>query len=216
MPREREIPIVVPDADLVLEGRFQPGTGAGLAVVAPPHPLMGGSLDSPVVNEIAFALHAAGIASVRFNFRGVGASSGRATDDPRAAVSDYEAALAWLRESGDGPVFGCGYSFGAITSLRVALGGQALHRLILVGPPVTMLEALPLERVAVPVRVLSGDDDELAPRFELSRQVARIPDARLELLTGENHFFSRGRLTDLSELVELALFDASQRIELDG
>ena len=75
-PEERDVAIPLADASLALEGIYVAGANgdASGAVVAPPHPLFGGSMDSPVVNEVAWACRTAGLASLRFNWRGVGAS----------------------------------------------------------------------------------------------------------------------------------------------
>lgn len=215
VPREREVALAVPGSTLLLEARFQPGS-AGSSVIAPPHPLLGGSLDSPVVNEIAFGLHRAGVASLRFNWRGVGASSGHATDDAEAAFADFSAALSWIEASCDGPLTLAGYSFGAVTAIRVALSNVACARLVLVAPPVAMLEDIDLGELSRPVTVIVGDADDLAPTAALARQVQRIPRARLEVVRDDNHFFSRGRLAEVSELVRLALLDDATSIELDS
>ena len=74
---ERMVTIALPEGGS-LEGIFiagAPGSSQG-AVIAPPHPLYGGSIESPVLNEIAYACTKAGIANLRFNWRGVGASTG--------------------------------------------------------------------------------------------------------------------------------------------
>lgn len=215
VPREREVSLAVPGTALVLEGRYQPGRGRGAAVVAPPHPLMGGSLDSPVVNEIAFGLHLAGVASVRFNWRGVGQSSGRATDDPSAASADYRAALDWLAETEAGPFIGTGYSFGAVTAWRSTRDDPRPHRLILVAPPASMLRDVELETACSQVHVVAAEHDELSDLAELGREVRRAGDVRIDVVMGENHFFSRGHLSEISELVRLALLDDGRSIELD-
>ena len=69
---------------------------AGGVVIAPPHPLYGGSMDSPVVVGDRLGVHARGLASLRFNWRGVGASGGIASGDAEDARADYAAALAQL------------------------------------------------------------------------------------------------------------------------
>ena len=92
------VPIVVPGSGLVLEGVWQKGEGRG-AVIAPPHPEYGGSLESPVVSEVAYALYKAGVASLRFNWRGVGASQGAISGDAAAADDPYAYAIALLRHA---------------------------------------------------------------------------------------------------------------------
>ena len=80
--------------------------------MAAPHPLMGGSMDSPVATEIALAMSDVGFVSLRFNWRGVGASAGIASGEAEDADVDYRAALDFMQESVDGPIIGCGYSWG--------------------------------------------------------------------------------------------------------
>src|SRR5271166_3947152 len=88
-------------AGAALEGLFlhAAGPSRGGAVVAPPHPLYGGSMENPVVSELAFVCARAGLASLRFNWRGVGASSGVPSGALADAADDYAAALSHLRDS---------------------------------------------------------------------------------------------------------------------
>src|SRR5262245_15907211 len=118
--KEQMSPVPVPGTHLVLEGVWQKGSGRG-AVIAPPHPEYGGSLENPVVSELAYGLYKAGIASLRFNWRGVGASQGSRTGDWAAAEADYLAAVEQVATTTGSPVLAAGYSFGAATALRVAL-----------------------------------------------------------------------------------------------
>ena len=120
-----------------LEGVFQAGHAGNPygALIAPPHPLYGGSMDSPVVSEIAWASARAGIAALRFNWRGVGASAGLASGETRDADADYAAALAHLAETVPGKVVACGYSFGAAAALRAARLHPRIGRVLLVAPP---------------------------------------------------------------------------------
>jgi pimeloyl-ACP methyl ester carboxylesterase len=115
---------------LALEGVFAPGEDAAApgAVIAPPHPLYGGSMDSPVLEEVAWALRRAGCASLRFNWRGVGASGGATSGEARDADADYAAALEHLEETVSGPLIGAGYSFGAATAVRVAAPHSRVRR----------------------------------------------------------------------------------------
>ena len=77
-------------------------------------------MESPVVGELAFRCHQRGVATLRFNWRGVGASGGRASGDVSDAREDYGGALDFVDESVEGPLLACGYSFGAATALAAA------------------------------------------------------------------------------------------------
>jgi hypothetical protein len=201
---ERGVTIAVPDEGIVLEGLWRSGT-EGAAVVAPPHPKLGGSLDNPVVSEIAYALHRAGYATLRFNWRGVGASQGRVTGDPAAAVADYRAALRHLRDTLELPVIGAGYSFGAAATLRVALEESALRGLVLVAPPLELIREIPLERIARPIHVIVGGRDAFAPIDAVSELLAPLANARLEVIPKADHFFAEEGLAEICELAYAAV-----------
>src|SRR5262245_4957545 len=89
---ERMVTIARSDAEAeTLEGVFQAGAGdtsCGV-LLAPPHPLYGGSLESPVLSELAWAAAQAGCASLRFNWRGIGASAGAPSGEAVDADADY-------------------------------------------------------------------------------------------------------------------------------
>ncbi len=201
------VTVAVPDEGLVLEAVWQ-GGGERAAVVAPPHPMYGGSLDNPVVNELAYGLFRAGWSSLRFNWRGVGASQGQVTGDPGAAERDYRAALDHMAATVSGPLLAAGYSFGAATALRVATGDARVGALVLVAPPVPMLEEIELEKLQVPVYAISGASDAFSPLDALGEQLARIDDHHLDVIPGVDHFFATGGLAELTELAR----DAGQRI----
>jgi alpha/beta superfamily hydrolase len=185
-----------PDPSLALEGLHVPlaGGARGGAVIAPPHPVYGGSMDSPVVTEVAQACEAAELESLRFNWRGVGASAGEVSGDPSLGAADYAAALDWIEESVEGPIVACGYSFGAATAVRAAVGRTRVQRLLLVAPPPGMLDRERLESFSGAVDVLVGDRDEFAPLADLQSLLAAMPNSRLEVLPECDHFFMTGRL----------------------
>jgi len=194
--KEQTVVIPIPDADLTLEGAWQAGDAGG-AVIAPPHPEYGGSLDNPVVHQIAHGLFRAGLASLRFNWRGVGASQGAVTGDTNSAEVDFAGALDQLCETSGTNVVAAGYSFGAATALRIAANDRRVRRVLLVAPPVQMLAGIALEELRRPVRIAVGDRDAFAPLGELEPLVSRIPDATLDVVAGADHFFSVG-LSELS------------------
>ena len=139
---ERAVAIPLEGGEQALEGIFIAGVDddAMGVVVAAPHPLYGGSMDSPVVNEIAYAARKAGLASLRFNWRGVGASAGVISGEADDADADYRAALQHLLETVPGAVVAAGYSFGAAAAVRVAAGEPRIRRLLLLAPPPALLD----------------------------------------------------------------------------
>jgi len=198
---EKATVIAVPGReDLVLEGIFIRGDdadGAG-AVIAPPHPLYGGSMTSPVVGEIAWACQRAGYATLRFEWRGVGASSGTPSGEAADADLDYAAALAHLADSVPGPLLAAGYSFGAAAALRVAAKATRVRRLVLVSPPAAWLDTAALSAFRGSALLLSGEHDEYAPPAALSERLAGTSRASLEVIPEADHFFQKG-LADVSK-----------------
>lgn len=201
--REQAITVPVEAEGLVLEGVWQAGSGRA-AVVAPPHPAYGGSLDNPVVNEVAYALHREGYASLRFNWRGVGASQGSITSAAEAADADFRAALEHLHRTIDAPILAAGYSFGAIAALRTGLRDARVRSLLAVAPPLGMLEQLGIERLPKPLRVIVGARDDFAPVGPLREWLAALEGAHLEVLPEADHFFAAVGLGDLHRAVRAA------------
>jgi alpha/beta superfamily hydrolase len=179
---------------IALEGLFASGAGEGRggAVVAPPHPLYGGSMDSPVVNELCFAFRAAGRASLCFNWRGVGASGGEPSGEAADADADYAAALRQLAETVAGPLAACGYSFGAAAALRVGARAPRVEELLLVAPPPALIEAAALRGFRGRVLAIAGERDAMARPAELERLVAGLPRGELAVVPEADHFFVQG------------------------
>jgi alpha/beta superfamily hydrolase len=198
--KEQMVTVAVPSRGLVLEGVWQKGAGRG-AVIAPPHPQYGGSLEHPVVSELAYGLYKAGIASLRFNWRGVGASQGRVSGDWRDAEEDYTAALEQVAATTPPPIVAAGYSFGAAAALRVGLRDPRVSELILIAPPVGMLDALSLDEFRGPIHVIVGGRDEFAPLDELSELLEGLPNANLDVIPKADHFFAAHGLAEVAELV---------------
>jgi alpha/beta superfamily hydrolase len=197
---ERMVTVAMPEGGS-LEGIFIAGAAGSDrgAVIAPPHPLFGGSIESPVLNEIAYACTKAEIASLRFNWRGVGASTGVPTGDAVDADADYHAALTHMGETVDGPIVACGYSFGAAAAVRVALGDRRVDRLVLVAPPPAMLPPGAFEELGRPALVLVGECDSLVEPDQLRELTGSASGVQLELIPVADHFFAAG-LADLSRL----------------
>jgi alpha/beta superfamily hydrolase len=174
-----------------LEGRrwVAPSASAGL-VLCHPHPLYGGDMDNPVVVRAAEVAQQAGLATLRFNFRGVGGSGGThgngiaERDDVQAALAEMRAAL-----PAGAPLGLLGYSFGAWVSARVAADPGAGLPLCLVAPPLGMLDWTTLPPARPDLLVVAGSRDSYCPLPELERFSARLPGARTAVIDGADHFF---------------------------
>jgi hypothetical protein len=156
------------------------GAARGVALVAHPHPLFGGTLDNKVVQTLARSLVALGYAAWRPNFRGVGESAG-AYDEGRGEVDDLAAVLAHagaLR-----PVL-AGFSFGAAMQARLA-ARIAPERMVLVGIAVNHFEA-----PAVPAGTLliHGENDDTVP-IAAVRAWAKPQGLPVIVVPGADHFF---------------------------
>lgn len=186
-----------------LEGCFEAGATAA-ALVAPPHPLYGGRLDNPVVAAIARGLGEAGLARLRFNFRGTGESEGAASGEASDADADVRAAFERLTVLQPGPYLGAGYSFGAAAALRVAAREPRMHGLLLVAPPLGMLDLQALRALRCPVRWAVGDEDEYCDVAELGAALGGMTHVELHVIAGADHFFSMVGFSRLQALARAA------------
>lgn len=194
----KEISCKINTADEVLEAKvFNHDSLAGL-VMCHPHPLFGGTMDNKVVTTVVRAARDLGIATLRFNFRGVGASSGE-HDNGRAEQDDVLAALHYAREElGWKRIILCGFSFGAgMACLAAGRAPELVQSLILIAPPVHHFAAPGQLPAGLPVRVCMGDADEVVPFDEVEEWVNKVePAPEWHVFPGAGHFF-HGRLTDL-------------------
>jgi alpha/beta superfamily hydrolase len=184
-----------------LEARLAVPAGARLGVViAHPHPLYGGDMDSPVVTTVADACLRRGLATLRFNFRGVGASTGK-HDDGRGEQEDARACLAHLQQElgRDGRIALAGYSFGAAVAAAVAEGAP-LAGLALVAPPLRVADVQMPARVSGPVLVVVGAEDQYCPAAALETLRGALPMATVIVIEGADHFFF-GSLAPLGDAV---------------
>ena len=115
------------------------------------------------------------------------------TGEWSAAEEDYLAALDQVAATMPPPVVAAGYSFGAATALRVGLRDARVSELILVAPPVGMVEKLSLEDFRGPIHVIAGGRDELAPLDELSSLLEGLPNANLDVIPEGGSLLRRER-----------------------
>ena len=154
----------------------------GIALVAHPHPLYGGTLDNKVVQSLARAFAELGYEAWRPNFRGVGASEG-AHDGGPGEVDDLLAVLAHL--GAEQPVL-AGFSFGAAVQTRVAQR-VAPERMALVGLAVNHQQAMPVPADTI---LIHGEEDSTVPLADVLAW-ARPQDLPVVVVPGADHFFHR-------------------------
>jgi uncharacterized protein len=178
--------------------------GQRAALVCHPHPLFGGTMDNKVVTTAARALQEAGFATVRFNFRGVGASAGE-FDDGRGETADAAALADWAERRWPGARLTlAGFSFGAYVAYRLA-GLRAVEQLITIAPPVKRFNFAKHPVPAVRWVVIQGDRDELVDiQSVLEWTRTATPPPQVRVVEGAEHFF-HGRLNDLREAVLASL-----------
>jgi alpha/beta superfamily hydrolase len=195
------IPISDRSEDLSIEGPagrievvidFPEAARAGVALVAHPHPLFGGTLDNKVVQTLAKTMLELGFVTLRANFRGVGASEG-SHDDGAGETDDLVHVLEHARErfGAAAPVL-CGYSFGAYVQARVAQR-VAPSRMVLVGVAnghVTGGRDYATPAVPADTIVIHGELDETVPLANVL-DWARPQELPVVVIPGADHFFHR-------------------------
>lgn len=168
----------------------------GIAVIAHPHPLYGGSRDNKVVQTLARALRALGFACWCPNFRGVGASAGT-HDDGRGETDDLlrvvEAARAdpSVAHTASLPLLLAGFSFGCFVQARVAAAlardGRPAARMVLVAPAVSRFD---LGTVPPDTLVVHGELDDVVPLGTVLAWAGPL-DLPVVVVPGGDHFFHR-------------------------
>jgi uncharacterized protein len=171
---------------------------SGIALVAHPNPAQGGTLDNKVAQTLARIFVALGYASVRFNFRGVGASEG-SFDNGAGETDDALAALAFAQRefvalAATPPVL-AGFSFGAYIQTRVAHTAVP-ERMVLIAPAV---KRFPVEHVPADTIVIHGEQDDVVPLGDVF-EWARPQNLPIIVFPGTGHFF-HGRLAQLQQTI---------------
>ena len=167
------------------------GPAKGVALIAHPHPLYGGTLDNKVVQTLARAFVELGYEAWRANFRGVGATEGT-HDEGRGELEDLAAIVAHLKPE---HLALAGFSFGAGVQVLLAQRVKA-EKLVLIGVAVTRFELPP---VAPGTLVIHGEHDETVPLAAVL-DWARPQGLPIVVVPGGEHFFHQ-RLPLLRSLV---------------
>lgn len=173
---------------------------AGVAVVCHPHPLGGGTLHNKVVFRAARGLEAANVATLRFNFRGTGASSGR-HEEGEGEQDDVTAAIEWVKKKHPGlKLFVGGFSFGSWVASRVACERPDVDAIFMIGTPVNKYDFGYLRHCEKPMLFIHGTQDEHGDVGKLEKLVPHVRNAESVIITGADHFFTK-QLEGLEETI---------------
>ena len=172
----------------------------GVAVIAHPHPLFGGTMDNKVVQTLARAFVQCGWTAVRFNFRGVGGTEG-VHDAGRGELDDMLAVVG--QAAADGPLALAGFSFGAFVASHAVeplWQSRSIEKIVLVGTAASRFEvtALPLDAHQRTL-IVHGEQDDTVPLAAVL-DWARPQALPVTVVPGAGHFF-HGQLPLLKNLV---------------
>lgn len=171
-----------------LEGKLHRTEKAPAAIITHPHPLYGGTMNNYVLDVIESVFLEKGFTTLRFNFRGVGKSSGSYSDG-KGEIEDVIGAVSFAAETGADRVVLAGYSFGAWVNAHAQSYVQPTE-MVMVSPPVAMMDfseiaALPSLRL-----VITGENDEIAPPETIQTHLALWnPEATLRVIANGDHFY---------------------------
>jgi len=188
-----------------LEGILKPEERGAVpeyaALVCHPHPLGGGTMHNKVVFKVAQTLQKLDMPALRFNFRGVGHSTGT-YDEGRGEMDDVRFALEFLSRRYPGlPVILAGFSFGAYVGMRVAVIDDRVQVIIGLGVPARMFDGDTLQGSHKPKLLIHGTEDDIAPYEPTKKWFEQVPAPKsLVVVQGAGHFF-QGYLDEVQAII---------------
>jgi uncharacterized protein len=178
------------------------GTPRAVAIVASPHPQLGGTLLDRVLYNAVQGLKRAGAIAVRFNFRGAGTSEGSFSGGA-GEQEDFRAVVAAAAERYPGlPVWAIGYSFGAWVALTVGASDPRISLMVGIAPPVSGYDFTDLPGSGKPVFVIHGERDEMTPLKAVRRFYGSLAEPReLVVIDAADHVFD-GHASEVADAIE--------------
>ena len=175
---------------LRIEGLLGPQSGEKAVVITHPHSLYGGTMYNQVVDTLVRTYKNKGFTTLRFNFRGVGQSEGT-YGEGKGEKGDVISALRYLWSLKKLDIELAGYSFGAWVNAHIAPDDFSVSGMVMVSPPVAVLDFSFLSSDQRIKAVVAGGRDDIAPADRISRLIATWnPSALFEVIAGADHFYS--------------------------
>ena len=199
----KEEQICIKNNELMIEGLLHKSSPDQGVVICHPHSLMGGSMHNNVVEAIQEAFAAENYATLRFNFRGVGRSTG-AYDEGIGEQEDIFAVCQYLQQIGISTLTLAGYSFGAwVGSKVVSLDRNPFARVFFVSPPINYFD-IDFTKLNNKINVIiCGDQDEFCDLKTLKKQ-AEYLNLNLQIISDTDHFFL-GKEKELVSILRCSL-----------
>jgi hypothetical protein len=185
MPEER---IFIKNDSLLIEGLLHKSSEELGVIICHPHPLMGGSMQNNVLEAIQETFAAENFTTLRFNFRGVGRSTG-IYDEGRGEMEDILAVREHLIKAGVSKIFFAGYSFGAWVGAKVIERNNNIFTdSVFISPPNNYFDfdwAKLTDKIGL---IICGDQDQFCDPEAIKKQIKEI-QAKLEMISGADHFY---------------------------
>lgn len=177
----------------------------GIALICHPNPVQGGTMLNKVISTLQRTARDAGLITLRFNYRGVGASAG-SSDMGEGEVDDAQAAASWLRaKHPDLPMTLLGFSFGGFVAAtlggRLEAEGGTLKHLFMVAPAVMRIANVDALAQKGALTIIQPDTDEVVDPQLVYDWSDKLPRPHELLKVAECGHFFHGKLTDLKDLM---------------
>ena len=192
--------IFINNGPLVIEGLLHQADTEKAVVICHPHSQMGGSMHNNVVEALQDAFAALNYSTLRFNFRGVGASTGN-YDEGRGEQRDIIAVCDYLRQRGFSELVFAGYSFGSwVGSKMIQEGDSSFSFSLFVSPPLDYFDFEWRKLKGKIDLIICGDSDQFCSLNVLKREAGNI-GVPLEVIRGADHFYF-GKEEDIAEILK--------------
>jgi uncharacterized protein len=203
----REIPGPVGPLEVLMD--LPVGAPRAAVVFAHPLPTQGGTMHTKVVFQGAKAFTRIGCAVLRFNFRGVGRSTG-AWDEGRGEMDDYRAAVDFVAaQYPELELWAAGFSFGSYIAMTCGADDDRICTLVGIAPPVDRYEFASVKLSTKPKFIIHGERDELIPLKTVREFYARLQEPKeLVEIDRANHLFD-GQASEVGDALEELLLDYS-------
>ncbi len=191
--------IFIENGKLIIEALQHKSASSQGVIICHPHPLMGGSMYNNVVEAIVRAFAAIDLTTLRFNFRGVGASTG-SYDEGRGETQDIISVYEYLKKEGLSQIYFAGYSFGAWVGAKLLEEKENIFsHTTLISPPDNHYAFNINNLKNVIDLIICGDADDYCQIKNIKSQLKDVKTA-VEIISGADHFYS-GKEKELEKIL---------------